>query len=120
MADPRYSSPGRPNNPVQPGNRGDTAGLRRPTVDAGRLWAGGLATAVVAALVAIVGLLVAKVFDVETLRPLRGDSFFDSPAVRFALAAAVAALAATALMHLLILSTPRPRSFFAWIVLLCT
>jgi hypothetical protein len=31
-----------------------------PTVDAGRLWAGGVATALVAALVAIVGILLAR------------------------------------------------------------
>ena len=38
----------------------------RPTVDAGRLWAGGAATALVAALIAVVGVLVARgIFDVS-------------------------------------------------------
>jgi hypothetical protein len=39
----------------------DPGGTRaRPRVDAGRLWTGGLATAVVAALVAVVGVLIAR------------------------------------------------------------
>ena len=56
--------------------RQDDGSGRRPRVDAGRLWTGGLASAVVAALVA------------------------------------------TGLMHLLLVSTPRPFRFFAWIVAL--
>jgi 1,4-dihydroxy-2-naphthoate octaprenyltransferase len=32
----------------------------------------------------------------------------------------VAALAATAVMHLLLIATPRPRLFFAWIIGLAT
>jgi hypothetical protein len=37
-----------------------------------------------------------------------------------AILAAVAALLATGLMHLLLLSTPRPFRFFTWIVSLLT
>jgi hypothetical protein len=91
-----------------------------PTVDAGRLWAGGVATAVVAALVALVGVLVAEgPLDIVMVRPPLipvGDSFV----LRYAVTAAVLALAATALAHLLLLTTPRPRSFFSWIVGLAT
>ena len=36
------------------------------------------------------------------------------------LAAAAAALVATAIMHLLLLTTPRPQLFFAWIIGLAT
>ena len=55
----------------------------RPTrwVEPGPLWAGGVATAVVAALIALV---------------------------------------ATAIMHLLLLTTPRPQVFFGWIIGLAT
>src|SRR3954454_20567062 len=92
----------------------------RPTVDAGRLWAGGAATALVAALIALVGVLVCQnVFDVVMVRPPLipiGTSF----AVRYAITAAALALVATALGHLLALTTPRPRSFFTWIVGLAT
>ena len=91
-----------------------------PTIDAGRLWAGGAATAVVAALVALVGVLVAEgPLDIVMVRPPLipvGESF----GLRYAVTAAVLALAATALAHLLLLTTPRPRSFFSWIVGLAT
>jgi Family of unknown function (DUF6069) len=38
----------------------------------------------------------------------------------YAIAAAAAALAATAIMHLLLVATPRPQLFFAWIIGLAT
>src|SRR6476661_5635214 len=67
-----------------------------PAVDAGRLWAGGAATAVVAALVALVGVLVAEgPLDIVMVRPPLlpvGGSF----GVRYAVTAAVLALVATA------------------------
>ena len=89
-------------------------------VDAGRLWAGGAATAVVAALVALVGVLIGDaVLNLEMVEPPLlpiGDSF----ALRYALTAAGLALVATGLAHLLALTTPRPRSFFSWIVGLAT
>jgi hypothetical protein len=92
----------------------------RPTVDAGRLWAGGAATAVVAALVALVGVLIwDAVLDVEMVAPPLlpiGDSF----ALRYMLTAAALALVATGLAHLLVLTTPRPRAFLSWIVGLVT
>jgi hypothetical protein len=87
----------------------------RPTVDAGRLWAGGLAAAVVAALVALVGVLVGDgPPDVDVVAPpllLIGDSF----PVGYALTAASLAMAA-ALAHFLVLDPPLPRACFAWIV----
>jgi hypothetical protein len=94
---------------------------RRPTVDAGRLWAGGLATAVVAALIAVVGILLGRgLFDVDVLAP-KGDGVWgDASTGWYALGAGVAALLATALMHLLLVSTPRPMRFFTWVVLLAT
>jgi Family of unknown function (DUF6069) len=91
-----------------------------PTVDAGRLWAGGAATAVVAALVALVGVLIGNtLLDLGMVEPPLlpiGDSF----AVRYAVTAAALALAATAVAHLLTVTAPRPRSFFSWIVGLVT
>ena len=38
----------------------------------------------------------------------------------YAIAAAAAALSATAIMHLLLLTTPRPQMFFTWVVGLAT
>jgi hypothetical protein len=100
--------------PIMPRN-GDTP--PRPKVDAGQLWAGGVATAVVAALMALVGILVCRwLFGIPILAPRRDGAYGDVATTGLALAAAVAALLATAIAHLLLLSTPRPLAFFSWIV----
>jgi Family of unknown function (DUF6069) len=100
---------------------GNGAGQRRPAVDAARLWTGGLATALVAALVAVVGVMIARgLFDVPVLAPEGEGALGDSTTARLAILAAAAALAATGLMHLLLLSTPRPFRFFTWIISLLT
>lgn len=89
------------------------------SVDAGKLWAGGVATAVVAALGAAVGLLVCRgVFDIAVLVPSGGGRWDVASTLPYAFLAAGAALLATALMHLLLLTTPRPRLFFGWIIVL--
>lgn len=93
----------------------------RSDIDAGRLWAGGLAVAAVAALVAIAGVVIARgVFDVPVLAPQGNGTWGDADTGLYAVAGAVGALAATGLMHLLILFTPRPRLFFGWIMALAT
>jgi hypothetical protein len=92
-----------------------------PKVDAGRLWTGGIATALVAALVAIVGVLIARgLFDVPLLAPTNEGTLGDASTAGLAGLAAGAALLATGLMHLLLLSTPRPGQFFTWIMVLAT
>jgi Family of unknown function (DUF6069) len=91
------------------------------TVDAGRLWTGGAATAVVAALVALVGVLICRgLLDVPVLAPTDQGTLGDATTFRLAALAALAALLATGLLHLLLLSTPRPGQFFTWIVTLAT
>jgi hypothetical protein len=93
----------------------------RPKVDGSRLWPGGIATAIVAALVALVGILVCRwLFGVPILAPRQDGAYGDAHTTGMVLAAAVAALLATGLAHLLLLSTPRPLTFFAWIVGLAT
>jgi Family of unknown function (DUF6069) len=104
--------------PMMP-DSGDTR--FRPKVDAGQLWAGGIATAVVAALVALVGTLLCRwLFNIPILAPRRDGAYGDVHTTTLVLAAAGAALIATALAHLLLLSTPRPMVFFGWIVGLAT
>ena len=89
----------------------------RPTVAAGTLWAGGLATAVVAALAYAVGVVIVRVlFDIPVLAPEREGALGDSTTWQLAGTAFVIALLATALMHLLLVVTPRPYSFFGWIM----
>ena len=91
-------------------------------LDAKKLWSGGVATAIVAALVAFVGLLVARgIFEVPVLAPTEAG-LVGSPTTTLSLCslAALAALAATGLLHLLLLSTPKPETFFTAIVGLAT
>ena len=90
-------------------------------VDARPLWSGGVATAVVAGLIALVGILVARwLFKVPILSPRREGAWGNASTLGYVLAAAACALAATALMYLLLLSTPYPRVFFGWIIGLAT
>ena len=73
----------------------------RPTVDAAKLWSGGAATAVVTALIAVVGILIARgVLDIFILAPSEKGAWDAASAGPYAICAALGALAATALMHL--------------------
>jgi hypothetical protein len=93
----------------------------RFSIDTGRLWMGGVATAVVAALVAVVGVLIARgLFDVAVLAPKGKGAWGDASTAMLAGLAVGAALLATGLMHLLLLTTPRPGRFFTWIMVLAT
>jgi hypothetical protein len=105
-------------SPSVPGRGPRETGL---TVDASRLWPGGIATAVVAGLIAVVGVLVCRwLFGIPLLAPSRDGAYGDVHTTGLVLAAAAAALVATALAHLLLLSTPRPLAFFSWIIGLAT
>jgi hypothetical protein len=97
---------------------------RRPdglVVDATGLWTGGLATAAVAALVGLVGTLVVRVlFQLAPVATQTVHSFDPAGAGMLCLLAAVAALAATGIAHLLLVSTPEPLVYLGWIVGLAT
>jgi hypothetical protein len=93
----------------------------RPSVDAARLWAGGVATAIVACLVGLVGVLIARwLFAIPLLAPSRDGAYGDVHTTGLMLGIAAAALVATLVLHLLLLSTPRPLAFFGWIIGLAT
>ncbi|MHA6793461.1 DUF6069 family protein [Pseudonocardia bannensis] len=92
-----------------------------PALNAGRLWSGGVATAVVAALIGLVGLLVVRaLLQIPYLAPAGAGALGDSRTIVLCMSAAIAALAATGLAHLLLVSTPRPMAYFGWIVGLLT
>lgn len=101
---------------------GRSSGERdRSPLNAGRLWAGGLATAIVAALIALVGVLIVRaVLRIAVYAPREAGVFGDSNTVLLCVVAAGSALAATGLAHLLIIATPGPLSYFSWIVGLAT
>ena len=76
-------------------------------VDGKQLWSGGVATAVVAGLIALVGILVCRwLFKIPILSPSRDGAWGDASTAGYVFASAAVALAATGLMHLLLLSTP--------------
>lgn len=94
---------------------------RHPPIDVTRLWSGGLATALVAALIGLVGVLVVRaLFQVALYAPADAGPFGGSGTAVLCVLAAAAALAATGLVHVLLLGTPRPLSYFGWIVGLLT
>jgi hypothetical protein len=94
---------------------------RQPTVNAGRLWAGGLATALVAAMIALVGILIGRgLLDVDILAPKGAGVWGEARTVWYVVGAAAASLVATAIAHVLVLYAPRPTLFFGWVVALAT
>jgi hypothetical protein len=107
MNDPNYSQ--------------DASTQPRTVLEAGRLWTGGAATAIVGALIAILGvLLVRGVLGVPLLAPTEAGTLGDASTLVLAVLAALAALLATGLMHALLLTTPRPWQFFNAIIALLT
>jgi len=89
--------------------------------DPSRLWAGGGATAVVAALVAIVAILIARgLAHVAILAPKGEGTWGDASTVEYAVGSAICALLATGLLHFLLVTTPRATQFFGWIMVLLT
>jgi hypothetical protein len=90
-------------------------------IDEKTLWSGGVATAVVAGLIALVGILVCRwLLKVPILSPSRDGAWGDASTAGYVFAAAATALAATGLMNLLLFATPYPRVFFGWIIGLAT
>ncbi|MFC0715881.1 DUF6069 family protein [Cellulomonas biazotea] len=87
----------------------------RPGLDAGRYWAGVAATAVVAALVAVVGVVVLQeILDVDlVVQDVFGTG---SEMAALVVGAVLIALVAGALLQLLVVTTPKPQAFFGWIM----
>jgi hypothetical protein len=82
--------------------------------DAGRLWAGGVVTALVAAGVALVAVMVSdKLLHVTLLNPDGTREPADDAMVMLPLLAAIVTVFATGLVHLLMTTTPRASQFFA-------
>ncbi len=89
--------------------------------DAGQFWAGAVATAVVSALVALVGILICRwTLGIPILAPAGDGAWGSAHTGEYALVAAGVALAAAALEYLLMLGTPQPGMFFGWIIGLAT
>ncbi len=90
-------------------------------VNAPRLWAGGTATAIAACLAMLVGLMIASdLFGVDVVEPGLTGPAPETNWIPMILTAGGAALSMTGVMHLLLIGSPRPWSFFRWIVGLLT
>jgi hypothetical protein len=88
-------------------------------LNAGRLWSGGIATAVVAALIVVVGVYITRaILNIPVLAPGAAGDLGTSATIVYAVFAAACALLATGLLHLLLLGAPRPMTFFVWITAL--
>jgi hypothetical protein len=86
-----------------------------------QIWAGGAATAIVAALIALVGVLICRwTLGIPILSPSSEGAWGNANTGVFVLVAALVALAATAVLHLLMLGTPEPNAFIGWIMGLIT
>ena len=97
------------------------AGAIRVRPDPAQFWAGAAATAVVAALIALVGILVSRwALSIPILAPTGDGAWGNAHTGEYVLLAARAALIAAGLLYLLELGAPAPRVFFGWIVGLAT
>jgi hypothetical protein len=104
-----------PVQPVPSGTQDPRLGL-----EVGRYWAGVLATMLVAALIGLAATFILEdVLNLE-IQP-QADLFgTGSDLMAWVVAGALFALVAAVVLYLLVLSTPRPRSFFGWVVGLAT
>ncbi|HEX3712472.1 MAG TPA: DUF6069 family protein, partial [Trebonia sp.] len=85
--------------------------------DAAQFWAGAVATAVVAALIALVGILICRwTLHIPILAPAGDGAWGNAHTGEYALVAALVAIAAGGILYLLALSTPQPGLFFRWIM----
>jgi hypothetical protein len=103
-----------------PASRSD-AGTNRVRPDGAQFWAGAVATAVVAALIALVGILICRwIFNIPILAPAGEGAWGNAHTAEYSLLAALIAIVAAGLLYLLVLGTPQPTMFFDWILGLAT
>jgi len=92
-----------------------------PELDERRFRAAGLATSIVAALIAIVGVVAARgVFKIPLLGSPDAGVWGNAATIAYAFAAFGCGLLATGLLFLLLRTTPSPVTYFGWIVGLVT
>ena len=98
-----------------------SAATNRVRPDPAQFWAGAAATAVVAALIALVGILICRwTLNIPVLAPTGDGAWGNAHTAEYALVAALIAIIAAGLLYLLMLGAPQPRMFFDWIMGLAT
>jgi len=97
------------------------ARANRVRPDSAPFWAGAVATAVVAALIALVGILICRwTLGIPILAPAGDGAWGNAHTGEYVLLAALIAVAAAGVLYLLALGTPQPGMFFDWIMGLVT
>jgi hypothetical protein len=97
------------------------ARTNRVRPDSAQFWAGAVATAVVAALIALVGILICRwTLGIPILAPAGDGAWGNAHTGEYVLLAALLALAAGGVLYLLVLGTPQPGMFFDWMMGLAT
>lgn len=92
-----------------------------PKINLGRLWAGGVGTAVVVALVIVVLIMLVRgILHISVLSPEGEGAYGTVSTTSYAVAGGAAAIAATGLLNLLLALMPSPMQFFYWITGLVT
>lgn len=99
----------------------DDEGGYRVRPDAAQFWAGGVATAIVAALIALVGILICRwTLGIPILAPAGEGAWGNAHTGEYVFGAALVAIVAAAVLYLLEFGAPAPRLFFGWIMGLVT
>ena len=97
------------------------ARVNRVRPDSAQFWAGAVATAVVAALIALVGILICRwTLGIPILAPAGDGAWGNAHTGEYVLLAALIAIIAAGVLYLLALGTPQPGMFFDWIMGLST
>ena len=97
------------------------AATNRVRPDSAQFWAGAVATAVVAALIALVGILICRwTLHIPILAPAGDGAWGNAHTAEYALVSGLIAIIAGGLLYLLVLGTPQPNMFFDWIMGLAT
>jgi hypothetical protein len=97
------------------------AATNRVRPDSAQFWAGTVATAVVAALIALVGILICRwTLHIPILAPAGDGAWGNAHTAEYALVSGLIAIIAGGLLYLLVLATPQPNMFFDWIMGLAT
>jgi Family of unknown function (DUF6069) len=97
------------------------AGTSRVRPDPAPFWAGAAATAVVTALIALVGILICRwTLNIPILAPTTDGAWGNAHTAEYVLMSALIAIVAAGLLYLLVLAAPQPNVFFGWIMGLAT
>jgi hypothetical protein len=93
----------------------------RIRLDAAQYWAGAAATAVVAALIALVGILICRwALNIPIIAPAGDGAWGNANTAVYVFASLLVAVVAAGVLYLLVLGTPQPTTFFDWIMGLAT